>query len=73
MVEDDRIDDILKIIRTLQESKQPVKKYFESNFVPFSRSQYYIYCKTLKKYGEEGLYDHRDKGNNWTAPLQVDI
>jgi hypothetical protein len=64
MVEDDKTDDILKIIRNIQESKQPVKKYFENNFVPFSRSQYYIYCKTLQKYGEEGLYDHREEGNN---------
>src|SRR3990170_974867 len=64
MVEDERTDEILKTIKKIQESRQPVKKYFENNFVPFSRSQYYIYCKTLQKHGEEGLYDHREEGNN---------
>ncbi len=64
MVGDERTDEILETIKKIQESRQPVKKYFENNFVPFSRSQYYIYCKTLQKYGEEGLYDHREEGNN---------
>lgn len=63
MAGEDRINDIIKIIRNIQESKQPVKKYFENNFVPFSRSQYYAYCRTLQKYGEEGLRDHREDGN----------
>ena len=64
MVEDERTYGILETIKKIQESRQPVKKYFENNLVPFSRSQYYIYCKTLQKYGEEGLYDHREEGNN---------
>ncbi len=64
MVGNDRTDEILETIKKIQESRQPVKQYFENNFVPFSRSQYYIYCKTLQKYGEEGLYDHREDGNN---------
>jgi hypothetical protein len=64
MVGNERTDEILETIKKIQESRQPVKKYFETNFVPFSRSQYYIYCKTLQKYGEEGLYDHREEGNN---------
>jgi hypothetical protein len=64
MVGDERTDEIVETIKKIQESRQPVKKYFENNFVPFSRSQYYIYCKTLQKYGEEGLYDHREEGNN---------
>jgi hypothetical protein len=63
MVGEDRINELLKIIKNIQESKHPVKKYFENNFVPFSRSQYYAYCKTLQKYGEEGLRDHREDGN----------
>ncbi len=63
MAGEDRINEIIKIIRNIQESKQPVKKYFENNFVPFSRSQYYAYCRTLQKYGEEGLRDHREDGN----------
>ncbi len=59
----DRINDILKTIKNIQESRQPIKKYFENNFVSFSQSQYYKYCKILKKYGEEGLRDHREDGN----------
>jgi hypothetical protein len=64
MLEEDRIIDILKTIKKIQESKQPIKKYFETNFVIFSRAQYYNYCRILKKYGEEGLIDHRKDGNN---------
>jgi hypothetical protein len=64
MPEEDRIIDILETIKKIQESKQPIKKYFETNFVLFSRAQYYNYCRILKKYGEEGLIDHRKDGNN---------
>ena len=63
MIGDDRVNEIIKTIKKIQESKQPVIKYFESNFVPFSLSRYYKYCKTLQKYGEEGLRDHRKDGN----------
>lgn len=63
MIGDDRVNEIIKTIKKIQESKQPVIKYFESNFVPFSLSRYYKYCKTLQKYGEEGLRDHRTDGN----------
>jgi len=63
MTGEDRINDILNIIKNIQESKQPIKKYFENNFVSFSESQYYRYCKVLKKYGEDGLRDHRENGN----------
>lgn len=71
MVGDERTDEILETIKKIQESRQPIKKYFENNFVPFSRSQYYIYCKTLRKYGEEGLYDHREAGNNTKLTQQI--
>src|SRR3989304_5616978 len=64
MLEEDRIIDILETIKKIQESKQPIKKYFETNFVLFSRAQYYNYCRILRKYGEEGLKDHRKDGNN---------
>jgi len=63
MIGCDRINDIIKTIKKIQESKQPIKKYFENNFVSFSESQYYKYCKILQKYGEEGLRDHREDGN----------
>jgi hypothetical protein len=48
---------------TIKESNQPVTDYFKKNIVPFSRVQYYLYCKTLQKYGEEGLKDKRTEGN----------
>jgi hypothetical protein len=70
MTGDDRINNILKTIKKIQESKQPVKKYFENNFVSFSQSQYYKYCKILQKYGEEGLRDHREDGN-YTKLTQI--
>ncbi len=63
MIRDDRINEIITTIKKIQESKQPVKKYFENNFVPFSRSRYYKYCKAMQKYGNEGLRDHREDGN----------
>ncbi len=63
MIGDGRINEILKTIKKIQESKQPIKKYFENNFVSFSQSQYYKYCKILQKYGEDGLRDHREDGN----------
>src|SRR5665648_590980 len=59
----DRINNILKTIKYIQGSKLPVEKYFKNNFVPFSQSQYYKYCKLLQKYGEDGLRDHREDGN----------
>ena len=37
--------------------------YFKHNSVPFSRVQYYRYCRTLQKRGEEGLRDKRKDGN----------
>ncbi|MDP3104770.1 MAG: hypothetical protein Q8M95_09205 [Candidatus Methanoperedens sp.] len=70
MTGDDRINDILKTIKKIQESKQPINKYFENNFVSFSQSQYYKYCKILQKYGEEGLRDHREDGN-YTKLTQI--
>jgi hypothetical protein len=55
MVRECRINEIVNAIKKIQESKQPVKKYFENNFVPFSISKYYRYCNAIQKYGTEGL------------------
>ena len=63
MIGEGRINEIVKAIKKIQESKQPVKKYFENNFVPFSISKYYRYCNAIQKYGTEGLRDHREDGN----------
>jgi len=64
MSEDERIEEILNTIQKIKESKLPVTNYFKQNEVPFSRAQYYNYCKTLQKYGEDGLKDKRIDGNN---------
>jgi len=63
MSEEERICEILSTIQKIKDSKQPVIAYFKENSVPFSRVQYYSYCKTLQKYGEEGLRDERKDGN----------
>jgi hypothetical protein len=63
MSEEERICEILSTIQKIKESKQPVRRYFKQNSVPFSRAQYYTYCKTLQKYGEQGLRDKRKDGN----------
>ena len=55
MSEDERINEILITIQKIKDSKEPVRRYFINNIVPFSQAQYYNYCKILKKYGEEGL------------------
>jgi hypothetical protein len=61
---DIRVQEILDNIQKIKDSKLSVTDYFKQNNVPFSRAQYYNYCKTLQKYGEEGLKDKRTDGNN---------
>ena len=63
MSEEERICGILKTIQNIKESKLPITTYFEQNSVPFSREQYYRYCRTLQKSGEYGLHDKRKNGN----------
>jgi hypothetical protein len=63
MAIENREEVILSEIHKIQESKQTVRDYFESNYVPFSREQYYRYCRIIKKQGEEGLRDKRCDGN----------
>jgi hypothetical protein len=63
MIRDDRINEIITTIKKIQESKLPMKKYFENNFVPFSISRYYKYCNAMQRYGTEGLRDHREDAN----------
>lgn len=64
MSENERVQEILNSIQKIKEYKLSVTDYFKQNEVPFSRAQYYNYCKTLQKYGEEGLKDKRTYGNN---------
>jgi hypothetical protein len=63
MLDDERINGILITIQKIKDSKEPVRRYFRNNYVPFSQAQYYNYCKILQKYGEEGLVDKRIDGN----------
>ncbi|MDP2797007.1 MAG: helix-turn-helix domain-containing protein, partial [Methanoregula sp.] len=63
MSEEGRISEILDAIHKIQKSELPLTTYFDQNSVPFSRVQYYRYCKTLQKSGEDGLYDRRHDGN----------
>ena len=60
---EERIRDILHYITNIRESEKSVRSYFENNYAPFSRTQYYHYCKKLQKYGEAGLRDKREEGN----------
>jgi len=60
---EERIRDILHYITNIRESEKSVRSYFENNYSPFSRTQYYHYCKALQKYGEAGLRDKREEGN----------
>ena len=63
MASEKREEVILSEIQKIQDSKQTVRDYFENNYVPFSREQYYRYCRIIKKQGEEGLRDKRIDGN----------
>jgi hypothetical protein len=55
---------ILYAINKIKTSPLSVREYFKTNTVSFSQAQFYNYCKILKKYGEEGLYDKRQDGNS---------
>jgi hypothetical protein len=55
---------ILYTINKIKASTLSVREYFKTNTVPFSQAQFYNYCKILKKYGEERLYDKRQDGNS---------
>jgi len=63
MSEEERICEILNAIQNIKDSKLPITTYFEQNSVPFSREQYYRYCRTLQKSGAYGLHDKRKYGN----------
>lgn len=64
MVKVDEKEEILTEIKKIENSPLSVRDYFNQNTVPFSRSQYYIYRKTLLQFGENGLRDKRTDGNN---------
>lgn len=61
---EERVHDILRAIQHIKNSGQSVNRYFSTSTVPFSKAQYYNYLKCLKEYGENGLRDKRQEGNN---------
>lgn len=71
MSESKRVAEIIETIRKIRESNVSLTTYFSENTVPFSRAQYYRYCKILQKSGEEGLYDKREEGNNTKLTDQI--
>ncbi len=62
-MKEDRIQKMLHVMHSIKASNLSVNKYFKVHDVPFSRIQYYTYCKLLKEYGENGLRDRREDGN----------
>ena len=61
---DDRTKSIIAWLKKIEKSKLSITKFFEKYSVPFSRSQYYLYDRRLKEFGESGLRDKRGKGGN---------
>ena len=61
---DDRTRDIIAWLEKIRKSKLSVTKFFEKNTVPFSRSQYYLYVKKLREFGESDIRDKRSEGGH---------
>jgi hypothetical protein len=59
-----RVTVLVQAIHGIEHSPLSVNQYFKENEVPFGRVQYYLYKKTLKDRGRQGLYDRRSQGNN---------
>lgn len=59
-----RVSTILKVMKNVKESHLSVNQYFKEKDLPFGQAQYYLYRKSIEKFGIEGLYDQRSKGNN---------
>ena len=47
---EERIKDILTNIQKIKESNKSIRSYFENNYVPFTRVQYYHLNQLMKKY-----------------------
>jgi len=61
---DDRTESIIAWLSRIEKSGCTITEFFEKYNVPFSRSQYYLYKKRLKRFGESGLRDKRSEGGN---------
>lgn len=60
----DRTESIIFWLKKIEKSKLSVTDFFQKYTVPFSRSQYYLYNKKFKEFGELGLSDKRNEGGN---------
>jgi transposase len=59
-----RTKSIIAWLSTIEKSGLTITEFFEKYEVPFSHSQYYLYKKRLKEFGESGLCDKRSAGGN---------
>ena len=61
---DERTSSIKVWLDKIEQTELSVARFFEKYPVPFSRSQYYLYSQKLRRFGESGLHDKRNKGGN---------
>jgi len=59
-----RANIIITWLGKIEKSKLKVSEFFEKYNIPFSRSQYYLYHKRFKEFGESGIRDRRTEGGN---------
>ncbi len=60
----DRTKSIIFWLEKIEKSKLQITDFFKKYSVPFSRSQYYLYNKKFKEFGELGIRDKRSEGGN---------
>ncbi len=69
-----RQEDILKLIKSIEESSLSVKDYFNAHQTPISLPQYFRLKKRYKQHGVAGLKDRRQEGNaRKLDPNQVEL
>jgi len=70
--EKERSKIIISWLERIEKSNLSITDYFKKFNVPFSRSQYYIYNKNYKGYGELGLQDKRCEGGNKKVTPEIE-
>ena len=66
----DRSKVIIFWLEKIEKSNLSISEFYKKFKVPFSRSQYYIYCKKYYELGEIGLQDKRSEGGNKKTNFQ---
>ena len=61
----DRTEQIVKWLERFKRSGLSAGAFFAKHRLPFSRAQFYRYCKALEEGGTEAVADGRSQGNNW--------